>query len=141
MQSGTTGINSIRIYNPIKQGIDHDPNGSFIRQWVPELVPLDNRFIHTPWLAMAEGQMSFNGYPRPIVDEKDARQSAAARLYGLRKQTDHATTARAIVQKHASRKGDSAKNNASKTSHHKKRNRPSQSPAKSETQITFSFED
>ena len=37
MQSGTTGINSLRIYNPIKQGLDHDPDGSFIRRWCPEL--------------------------------------------------------------------------------------------------------
>ena len=37
MQSGTSGINTVRIYNPIKQGLDHDPEGRFIRQWLPEL--------------------------------------------------------------------------------------------------------
>ena len=37
MQSGTSGINTVRIYNPIKQGLDHDPEGTFIRQWLPEL--------------------------------------------------------------------------------------------------------
>ena len=37
MQSGTTGINTIRIYNPVKQGYDHDPDGAFVKTWLPEL--------------------------------------------------------------------------------------------------------
>ena len=54
MQSGTTGINSIRIYNPIKQGVDHDPDGTFIREWVPELADMQQEFIHTPWKAPSQ---------------------------------------------------------------------------------------
>jgi deoxyribodipyrimidine photo-lyase len=49
MQSGTTGINAIRIYNPIKQGIDHDPDGIFIKKWVHELQNVPKKFIHMPW--------------------------------------------------------------------------------------------
>ena len=49
MQSGTTGINTIRIYNPIKQSIDQDPNGEFIKKWVPELASVPNELIHEPW--------------------------------------------------------------------------------------------
>ncbi|AJI60001.1 FAD binding domain of DNA photolyase family protein [Francisella tularensis subsp. holarctica LVS] len=48
MQSGTTGINSIRIYNPIKQSIDQYPNVEFIRRWLPELENVSNENIHTP---------------------------------------------------------------------------------------------
>jgi deoxyribodipyrimidine photo-lyase len=100
MQSGTTGINSIRIYNPIKQGLDHDPDGIFIRKWVHELVDMPQEYIHTPWKAPAQ----LNGYPLPIVEEKTARKAAAEKLYGLRKAADHKEISRQIVAKHGSRK-------------------------------------
>ena len=101
MQSGTTGINALRIYNPIKQGIDHDPEGIFIRRWIPELQEMDQEFIHMPWQATSQ----LNGYPMPIINEKSARKSAADKLYGLRKNnTIHKETAQKIVSKHGSRK-------------------------------------
>ena len=100
MQSGTTGMNSLRVYNPIKQGVDQDPCGKFIRQWVPELAEMDQQTIHMPWLAPSQ----MNGYPMPIVDEKTARQFAASQLYGLRRSQSHKKVAQAIVKKHASRK-------------------------------------
>ncbi|MBT4909982.1 MAG: deoxyribodipyrimidine photolyase, partial [Alphaproteobacteria bacterium] len=50
MQSGTTGINAIRIYNPIKQGVDHDPEGIFIKKWLPELSKVPKENIHMPWV-------------------------------------------------------------------------------------------
>ncbi len=107
MQSGTTGINIIRIYNPIKQGVDHDPEGIFIRHWIPELRKMDHAHIHTPWQAMSQ----MNGYPMPIVDEKTARKSAADQLYGLRRNNQaHQDTAKKIVSKHGSRKSSQSKN-------------------------------
>ena len=112
MQSGTTGINSIRIYNPTKQGIEQDPEGDFIRQWIPELVDMPAPFIHQPWTRPS----LMNGYPEPIVEEKAARQSAAAKIYALRKQSQHRQQAEVIVKKHASRK---------RTSHKKKQKTPS----------------
>lgn len=66
IQSGTTGINSIRIYNPIKHGINQDPNDEFIRRCVPELNDVSDENIHTLWL---EKQNAIN-YLDPIVDEK-----------------------------------------------------------------------
>ena len=101
MQSGTTGINSIRIYNPIKQGLDHDPEGTFIRYWIPELKKIKAEFIHTPWKI----DDCMDSYPMPIVDEKTARKAAADKLYGLRKNNrKHKEIARKIVNKHGSRK-------------------------------------
>lgn len=94
MQSGTTGINGIRIYNPIKQGIDHDPKGLFIRYWIPELRDMDQESIHRPWQAISQ----MNGYSLTIVDEKIARKSAAEKLYGLRKSNaTHKETAKKLL--------------------------------------------
>ena len=106
MQSCTTGINAIRIYNPIKQGIDHDPEGIFIRNWIPELRYMDQEFIHRPWKAMSQ----MNGYPMPIIDEKTARKFAAEKLYGLRKSNAaYKNTAQKIVRKHGSRRSGLSK--------------------------------
>lgn len=100
MQSGTTGINTVRIYNPIKQGIDHDPNGSFIRKWIPELQDVPDSGIHQPCAFPDQ----LNGYPLPIVDETTARKAAAAKIYTLRKGRHYRNEAEAIVNKHGSRK-------------------------------------
>ena len=100
MQSGTMGINAIRIYNPIKQSLDHDPNGNFIKQWIPELLHMPVEQIHTPW----EVSTRMNGYPMPIVDEKIARITATKKIYALQKDPHYKTEARAILIKHGSRK-------------------------------------
>jgi len=106
MQSGTTGINTIRIYNPIKQGIDQDPEGVFIRRWIPELRNVDQEFIHTPWKAI----LHRNKYPMPIIDEKTERKEASNQIYGLRKNnTEHKIVAQRIFKKHGSRKTSSLK--------------------------------
>jgi len=49
MQSGVTGINAMRVYNPIKQSQEHDPKGTFILKWVPELRAIPSEYIHEPW--------------------------------------------------------------------------------------------
>ena len=99
MQSGTTGMNSIRIYNPIKQSMDQDPDGNFIKQWVPELSNLPTQFIHQPWL-LEDATLN---YPKPIVDEKLSRAAAKEKIYSLKKQIKNSDETISLVQKHASR--------------------------------------
>ena len=100
MQSGTTGINSIRIYNPIKQSVDHDPNGIFVKKWVPELKEINIENIHSPW----EIKNNKSIYPKPMLDEKFARKEAARRIFAIRKVPTHKDEAKKIYEKHGSRK-------------------------------------
>ncbi len=99
MQSGTTGVNSIRIYNPIKQGIDQDPEGSFIKKWIPELSEIPTKYIHVPWLFLS----SAKNYPKPIIEEREARQYASKKIYSLRKNALHQEESKIILKKHATR--------------------------------------
>ena len=90
MQSGVTGINAVRIYNPIKQSIEHDPNGTFIRKWVPELRNVSNIWIHEPWKMPLEEQAKRkiiinSDYPSPIVDHQIAIKEAKEKLSRVRK--------------------------------------------------------
>ena len=99
MQSGVTGINTIRIYSPTKQSHDQDPTGAFIRQWVPELANVVPEFIHEPWL-MAQPP---GAYPAPIVDLKAATLAAKEKIYGKKAEKVVQTESARVYEKHGSR--------------------------------------
>nr|WP_092842233.1 cryptochrome/deoxyribodipyrimidine photo-lyase family protein [Roseovarius lutimaris] len=104
MQSGTTGINTIRIYNPIKQGHDQDPSGVFTRRWLPELAEVPDTQLQTPWVCEGAARILGRSYPAPVVDPVTAARHARDLVWGLRRaHKSDAETAR-IVTRHASRK-------------------------------------
>lgn len=126
MQSGTTGINTLRMYNPVKQGLEQDPQGDFVRAWIPELRGIPGPLVHQPWKASSLDLKSWGVtvepsnrkeishdlsrlidagiYPRPIVDHELAVREARGHFSQLRRQTEARTEARSIAQRHGSRR-------------------------------------
>lgn len=98
MQSASTGVNTIRMYSPVKQGEDQDPNGVFIRRWVPELAHLSAPAIHRPW------DHAVRSYPRPVGDHAALAAIARERLWSVRRGDGYRAAAEAIQERHGSRR-------------------------------------
>ncbi|MCC6792442.1 MAG: deoxyribodipyrimidine photo-lyase [Thermomicrobiales bacterium] len=89
IHAGSSERTAIQIYNPTKQGLEGDPDGAFVRTWVPELGRVPVTFIHTPWLLPEAMQRSFgcvigHHYPAPIVDHAVAAREAHRRMHEAR---------------------------------------------------------
>ncbi|AHM05578.1 Deoxyribodipyrimidine photolyase [Roseibacterium elongatum DSM 19469] len=108
MQSGTTGMNTVRIYNPVKQGHDQDPTGAFTRAWVPELAEVPDAFLQEPWRWEGAGRLLGRAYPAPLVDVAQAARAARERVWAVRRGDAFRAEAARIVEKHASRKDGGA---------------------------------
>ena len=117
MQSGQTGINVPRVYNPVKQSWDQDPEGRFIRQWAPELAHLPLALLHEPWRADAP----VAAYPARIVDHVEAARAAKARLTAVRRSEGYREAGQTVFVRHGSR------------------NRPEPKAKKPSPQLAFDF--
>ena len=106
MQSGTTSINTNRIYNPIKQGKDHDPDGTFIKQWVPELKDISEDLIHEPWLINNFDiyNSQTDNYVKPIIDLNITSKDARKLIYEISLKDGYWNISKNIYEKHGSRR-------------------------------------
>ena len=87
--SGSDAAPYFRIFNPIAQGHKFDPDGDYVRRWVPELKDLPKQFIHEPWTAdsftqQTSGVTIGKDYPYPIIGHKAGREQALAAYQAMR---------------------------------------------------------
>jgi deoxyribodipyrimidine photo-lyase len=109
MQSGTTGINTTRVYNPIKQAQDHDPQGVFVRRWLPVLRRVPDTWVFEPWKMPPSVQAQCGvvvgaDWPEPVVDLPVATRLAKAQLHARRNTPQVRAGKTAIIEQHASRR-------------------------------------
>ena len=109
MQAGTTGINTIRIYNPVKNSKEHDENGEFIKKWLPELSNIPIEFIHEPWQLSKMECSLYNfktgiDYPNPIVELQESATSAKEKIWGHLKKKKVKKEKKRILEVHVNRK-------------------------------------
>jgi deoxyribodipyrimidine photo-lyase len=88
--TGTDAAPYFRIFNPVLQGKKHDPQGAYVRRWVPALAQVPDRFIHQPWKIPSDVQQKAGciigqDYPAPIVDHAWARERTLAAYAQARK--------------------------------------------------------
>jgi len=108
MQAGETGINNLRIYNPITNSHKHDVDAVFIKKWVPELSELPTAFIHEPYLLTELEQQLFDfklgkDYPEPIVDIKKHRKMASDILWNMKTDPEVIKESKRILRRHTLR--------------------------------------
>jgi deoxyribodipyrimidine photo-lyase len=105
MQAGETGINMLRIYNPVKNSYEHDPDANFIKKWVPELRRLNTPFAHEPYIMTDMEQELYDfklgvDYPNPIVNINITRKKASDTLWEFRNNITVKKEAKRILDKH-----------------------------------------
>lgn len=105
MQAGTTGTNTIRMYNPVKQSMEHDPDGIFIKKWIPELSNVPSSLIHEPWKMTVMEQNFYKAiigkdYPSPLVNLVESGRVARDKIWEHKKHSLVKKEALRIINTH-----------------------------------------
>ena len=105
MQAGVTGINTLRVYNPVKNSYEHDADGIFIKKWIPELANIPSEFVHEPWKLTPIEQLFYDfeigrDYSFPIVNLEEARKFSSDFFWSMRKDEAVKKDGKRIVAKH-----------------------------------------
>ena len=100
MQSGVSGLVAMRIGNPVRQGQDLDPEGRFLRRWLPELRPVPDACLHAPWTWGGAGRILGRAYPAPVVDPLRAARSARQRIWAIRDQPGYREAQDLLLSRH-----------------------------------------
>ncbi|WP_298486274.1 cryptochrome/deoxyribodipyrimidine photo-lyase family protein [uncultured Maribacter sp.] len=109
MQAGTTGVNTIRLYNPVKNSQEHDPEGVFIKKWIPELEKVPLAHIHEPW-KMTLIEQTFcetiigEDYPLPIVNLQESARLAREKNWEHKKHPAVQKEKHRILKMHVNKK-------------------------------------
>jgi deoxyribodipyrimidine photo-lyase len=98
----------------VKQAKDQDPEGHFVRKWIPALKNVPSTWIFEPWLMTPELQIQYQciigqDYPAPMLKIESALKLARAKISQARPGAKHTDETKRIIEKHASRKGRTAK--------------------------------
>ena len=114
MQAGTTGINAMRVYNPLKQARDHDPDGHFVRYWLPALRAVPDTWLAEPWRMPTAVQQRCgvrvgDTIARPLLDLETATRAAKAKVHAVRGRAEVRAAKAAILDKHGSRRPPAAR--------------------------------
>ena len=144
MQSGTTGINVPRIYNPIKQARDHDPHGKFVRQWLPAMRRVPDTWLFEPWrmpenIQAACGVVVGQDIAKPLCELESATRAAKLKVFELRADPQVRAAKKAIVKKHGSRKQLESAAPARKTGQTTRKNKRTSTTPASSKQLSLDF--
>lgn len=121
MQSGTMGVTTLRIYNPVKQLEDKDTDGRLVATWLPELARLPKYLQAEPWKisdmeSIEYGFVLGRDYPHPLVDVEQANKKSREILYGMKKLLSPESK-KSLLEKHGSRKKNYKKKASQKKTH------------------------